>query len=74
MWGRVEAGEVIGPAGRDKGKSPEQDQGRDQLQVADAHLAVRWTVAYYVVLVAGLVGFWNFLKPLTASSRALIKL
>ena len=70
VWGRVEAGEVIGPVRR--GNSPKQS--KDQVHVAGANLAIGWTVAYYVILVAGAVGFWELLMPLTSSRRALVRL
>lgn len=74
VWGRVEAGEVIGPVGTDKDKSPGHSQERFEVQVAGARLPIVWTVAYYVILMAGAVGFWYFLKPWTASRNALVRL
>ena len=67
FYGRVgvEAGIPIGPPDVDK-KDDEQKsvpsyQGR----------GIGWTAAYYVVLVAGAVGFYYQLFPLTESSHAL---
>ena len=74
VWGKLEAGEVIGPAGREKGRSPDHSGKRDRVQVADANIAIGWTIAYYVILVAGAVGFWKSLKILTSSEGALVKL
>lgn len=67
FWGRVgvEAGVPIGPPranGNDSAKdgpSPVQSKG------------VGWTVAYYVILVAGAYGFYRGLFPLTESRYAL---
>ncbi|KAI9762314.1 MAG: replication factor C subunit 4 [Chaenotheca gracillima] len=42
-----------------------------KMQVADGRLGVGWTVAYYVLLVAGVVGFWWGFWPLTESEMAL---
>ena len=44
------------------------------LRVAEGRLGVRWTVAYYVLLMAGAVAFWRGLWPLTESSRRLAEL
>ncbi|KAI4940950.1 hypothetical protein J4E91_011035 [Alternaria rosae] len=67
FYGRVgvEAGSPIGPPDADK-KDDEQKsvplyQGR----------GVGWTVAYYIVLIAGALGFYYQLFPLTESSHAL---
>lgn len=67
FYGRVgvEAGVPIGPPHVDK-KDDERNgvvpwQGR----------SMSWTVAYYVILVAGAVGFYYQLFPLTKSSHAL---
>ncbi|KAL1964239.1 hypothetical protein VTN77DRAFT_7197 [Rasamsonia byssochlamydoides] len=67
LWGRVEAGIPI---------SPPQLRGKDdtdvsKLQVAGGRLGIGWTIAYYVLLVAGAVGFYRLLWPLTQSSLAL---
>ncbi|KAF2742151.1 Abi-domain-containing protein [Sporormia fimetaria CBS 119925] len=65
FWGRVGVvpGESIGPAGTGEvrdGMERRRHEGR----------GVAWTVAYYVILVAGAVGFYVFLFPLTESARA----
>ena len=65
FWGRVgvEAGVPIGPPGADKradaSRSSEQTRG------------IAWTVAYYILLVAGAYGFYALLFVLTESSYAL---
>lgn len=68
LWGRVEAGVPIGPPLVVRGKD---DTDASRVQVADGRLGVSWTVAYYVLLVAGAVGFYYLLWPLTESSLAL---
>jgi prenyl protein peptidase len=74
FWGRVgaEAGHAVqkGRVGR------KQDGGisREGAIVADTQesgLGVVWTIAYYVLLVAGALGFYLQLFPLTKSSQAL---
>lgn len=64
LYGRVgvEAGEPIGP--------PEKADGQSTDPPIQSH-GVGWTVAYYVLLVAGAVGFGYQLFPLTESSHAL---
>ncbi|KAF2711198.1 Abi-domain-containing protein [Pleomassaria siparia CBS 279.74] len=68
FYGRVgvEAGVPIGPPDADK-----RDDG-DSPQYESRGIA--WTVAYYIVLVAGAVGFYWQLFPLTESSHALLSL
>ena len=67
FYGRVgvEAGVPIGPPDIDK---KEDMQSR---QFAYQGKGVAWTVAYYVILVAGAVGFYYQLFPLTESSHAI---
>jgi prenyl protein peptidase len=67
LWGRVEAGVPIGPP---LVRAKDDTEG-SQFQVADGRLDISWTVAYYVLLVAGAVGFYYLLWPLTESSLAL---
>jgi prenyl protein peptidase len=66
FWGRVgvEAGVPIGPPDVDK---RDGEQGGSTPQAT----GLGWTVAYYVILVAGAVGFYYQLFPLTESSHAL---
>lgn len=69
LWGRVGgAGMPSDPPRLCKDKDEaelvsRQDSGR---------LQIGWTVAYYVSLVAGIVGFYMALWPLTESPRALV--
>lgn len=67
FYGRVgvEAGVPIGP--------PNVDQRSVKQNSAPAYQgkSVVWTVAYYIVLMAGAVGFVYLLFPLTESSYAL---
>lgn len=64
LYGRVgvQAGEPIGPSGKEDRQSdypPLREHG------------VGWTIAYYIFLVLGAVGFSFLLFPLTDSSHAL---
>ena len=73
FWGRVEAGVPIGPpllVGGGRAKE-DRDGKRQNVQVADGRLGVGWTVAYYLILIAGAVAFYRGLWPLTASGRSL---
>jgi prenyl protein peptidase len=65
LWGRVESGDALGPSFA-RGK-----EDADGVEVEE-NLGVRWTVAYYVLLVAGAVGFCQGLWPLTESYHALV--
>lgn len=67
LWGRVEAGVPIGPPQM----RAKEDSEISSLQVADGQLGISWTVAYYVLLVLGAVGFYYSLWPLTESKLAL---
>ena len=69
VWGKVEGGAIIGPVGKERPGRRKEDE--DNVQVAGGHLGVQWTVAYYLLLVAGMVGFYKGLWPLTESKRAL---
>lgn len=79
LWGRVgpppgrsavsAEGVGIGPAGvRGEGRRAECGRGAFG---GGGHVV--WTVAYYVLLVGGAVGFWRLLWPLTDSENALAK-
>ncbi|KAI9810987.1 MAG: hypothetical protein M1827_005718 [Pycnora praestabilis] len=70
FWGRVEAGEPIGPP-LDRKDDGEGKGMKVNLQVADGKLGVQWTVAYYVLLVGGAVAFWWGFWGFTESERAL---
>lgn len=67
LWGRVEAGVPIGPPQM----RAKEDSEISPLQVAGGQLGISWTVAYYVLLVSGAVGFYCLLWPLTESTLAL---
>ncbi|KAG9204857.1 hypothetical protein G6514_010091 [Epicoccum nigrum] len=68
LYGRVgiEAGVPIGP--------PDVNKKNDSSKSAVSHQGTHglWTVAYYVILVAGSVGFYYQLFPLTESTHALL--
>ena len=67
LWGRVKAEGVIGPVGVVKEKEDREHDDGDQ------DLGIMWSVAYYAVLVGGLVAFYNGFWGLTESERALAK-
>ncbi|TKA69766.1 hypothetical protein B0A49_05220, partial [Cryomyces minteri] len=78
LWGRVgqEVGEAVGEGGlgrEGEGEGPAQEVN-EVMRVGDGRLGVEWTVAYYTVLVAGAVGFYYLLWPLTESRNALVVL
>ncbi|KAF2688645.1 Abi-domain-containing protein [Lentithecium fluviatile CBS 122367] len=64
FYGRVgvEAGEPIGPPGKRDGKGG---------ALRYSSKGTTWTIAYYIILVAGALGFYWQLFPLTESSHAL---
>lgn len=68
FWGRVgvEAGVPIGPPSVEK----KDDGDRDEEPSLESK-GITWTIAYYVILVAGAYGFYKGLFPLTESSYAL---
>ena len=71
VWGKVggvaiEGGVLGGPV---RGK---EDQERRE--GGGGGLGVGWTVAYYLVLIAGAVIWWTALWPLTVSENALVKI
>lgn len=68
FWGRVE-GEVALLGGEAESK---RDDGKATVEVADGRLGIGWTVAYYVLLVAGAVGWYKGLWVLTSSPSALV--
>lgn len=71
FWGRVgvEAGVPIGPPDADK-RSDDQNAYDNDLSTHTSK-GIVWTIAYYIVLVAGTYGFYRGLFPLTESSNAL---
>lgn len=86
LWGRVEAGEewnspltqnddfgnVAAAAGL-RGKDDDERIDNYNLSTRSGELHVGWTVGYYILLVAGAVGFWKGLWVLTESKSALAK-
>jgi len=70
VWGRVggvviEGGVVGGPV-RGKEDEDREDEG-------ERGLGIWWTVAYYVMLIAGAVAWWRELRALTESEGALVR-
>ncbi|KAL6231733.1 hypothetical protein BDW75DRAFT_219358 [Aspergillus navahoensis] len=66
LWGRVEAAVPMGPT-LNRGK---EDSERS-LEYSYGQLGIVWTVAYYLLLVVGAIGFGYSLWPLTKSLHAL---
>lgn len=64
LWGRVEAGVPLGPP---------LVKGKESNNVAYGPLGLGWTIAYYVLLLGGAVGFCYALWPLTDSFNALAR-
>ncbi len=65
---------LVGP---DNGQEPLRKRDEDtattlNVKVVDGNLGIGWTLAYYVILLAGAIGFWKELWFLTESSSALI--
>jgi hypothetical protein len=58
----------IGPPSLGRKDDPKRGKS---VQVADGRLGVAWTLAYYIILVAGAVAFYNGFWMLTESPRAL---
>ncbi len=74
LWGRVEAPVAMGPpdfAKKEDPKSPLQTTAA-RMQVAQGRLNFAWTLAYYLLLVLGAVGFSYYLWDLTDSANALV--
>ncbi|KAJ5752304.1 CAAX amino terminal protease [Penicillium odoratum] len=67
VWGRVEAGITISPP-MTRGKEDSDGQSA----IVGDHLNIGWTIAYYLLLVAGAVTFAQCLWPLTNSYHALV--
>ena len=65
MWGRV-GDQIVREVTRGK-----EDVGKGQLLSEERGLDYRWTLAYYIVLVAGVVAFYKTLWFLTYSDEAL---
>lgn len=72
LWGRVGRFVELGGVAERRGKD---DTGRTRGAGAAPRwgLGIGWSVAYYVILVAGVVAFQRGLWPLTESERALAK-
>ncbi|KAI9727180.1 MAG: hypothetical protein M1828_007381 [Chrysothrix sp. TS-e1954] len=75
LWGRVEAPVLMGPpdASRKEDASPLDAPSPRDFYVAKGQLDVMWTVAYYLLLIGGALGFYHGLWPLTDSRYALVK-
>lgn len=72
FWGRVEAGETISPPVMRGKEDADDDDIKVGVRGSNEGLSVGWTVAYYVLLVSGAVGFAQGLWPLTESYHALV--
>ena len=73
VWGRVRGGEEeeddseseSGDESGDESESESGDEKKKRREVARGRLGVGWTVAYYVILVAGALGWWRSMWVLT---------
>lgn len=77
FWGRVGAIEpLVGPDVGENDPSRKRDEAvkgtAADLKVADS-LGIWWTIAYYILLMGGAVGFYKYLWTLTESPSALVK-
>ncbi|KAL9112679.1 MAG: hypothetical protein Q9227_002982 [Pyrenula ochraceoflavens] len=70
FWGRVEAGEPMGPPLDPKDKESSKES---RIKVAGGRLSMIWTIAYYCILATGAAGFYLELWSLTESPRALVE-
>jgi prenyl protein peptidase len=71
LWGRLRRVEEYAPAPvAIRGKD---DEDRVVAGGRGGQLGVGWTVAYYSLLIVGVVAFYKGLWPLTASGEALVK-
>jgi len=68
--GKVKVGNSLMQQEDEQGAGAEREKAAREA-VQPKHLGVQWTVGYYVLLVAGAVGFYRLLFLLTASSNAL---
>ena len=71
FWGRVRAHDRPPAKSNDVGKKEDGKGPNKGAPVDDGSLPLSWTIAYYVLLVSGAVGFYLQLYPLTESGYAL---
>ncbi|OCK85296.1 Abi-domain-containing protein [Lepidopterella palustris CBS 459.81] len=71
FWGGVgvEASVPIGPS--NSGRKEDGENSNKDAKSGKSNLGIGWTVAYYLLLVSGAVGFYLQLFPLTKSINAL---
>ena len=69
LWGKV--GESVAEQVEEEGGGAEKRK-RAGFEVAVGTLGVEWTVAYYLVLVAGVLGFWQGFWVLTESGHRIV--
>ncbi|WEW61919.1 CAAX prenyl protease [Emydomyces testavorans] len=67
LWGRVQI-EMPPPTIVVRGK---EDEDLPSQRIEHKQLGIGWTIAYYVIMLAGIVAFWYQLWPLTKSPLAL---
>ncbi|KAL8908205.1 MAG: hypothetical protein Q9207_000926 [Kuettlingeria erythrocarpa] len=68
IWGRVKPRVAIGGPFSGRKEDSNSEQGRER------NCSLLWSTAYYLLLVAGAIGFHRYLWTLTDSPRALAKL
>jgi len=78
VWGRVEGGGAESVMGPDVGQG-KRDEDEPQIGPLlgplgeNRELGIAWTVAYYLLLVVGAVGFYKYFWVLTESGNALVE-
>lgn len=71
LWGRIESGVPLVPPTPSFGAKAKEDDQSEDGNLTPGELGIGWTVAYYVLLVVGAVGFYFALWPLTESEYVL---
>lgn len=71
FWGRV--GQEVGEEMADQIHYDGSVSDALQTGTHGQRLSITWTITYYIVLVAGAIGFWKLRWSLTYSDLALIQ-
>ncbi len=72
VWGRVGGVEIQGGVVGGAAQGEKDFDGKDSVSMRG--LGAQWTVAYYAILVAGVVAWWKGLGILTKSDGALVNI